>query len=131
MDGTLTVQPIAPAVPPVRTRLVVDAIAARQRRGHQRHHLVATVGLAWGPAQVQMPVNQLGQAETQSQGGRKDQPALLTFQDSCYWVLLVSGWFCVSKTIIPRSTGALSYPFSTPRHSSLRWIGAKTTEAST
>ena len=23
------------------------------------------------------------------------------FQDSCYWVLLVSGWFCVSKTIIP------------------------------
>ena len=25
----------------------------------------------------------------------------------------------------PRCTGALSYPFSTPRHSSFRWIGAK------
>ena len=27
----------------------------------------------------------------------------------------------------PRNTGALSYPFSTPQHSSCRWIGAKLT----
>ena len=29
------------------------------------------------------------------------------------------------KSHYPRCTGALSYPFSTPRHSSFRWIGAK------
>ena len=31
---------------------------------------------------------------------------------------------CCLANHYPRSTGALSYPFSTPQHSSLRWIGA-------
>ena len=56
---------------------VVNAVAARQRRGHQGHQLVAGVGPAWGPAQVQMPVNQLGQAQALGQGGRKDQPGIV------------------------------------------------------
>ena len=56
---------------------VVNAVAARQRRCHQRHHLVAGVGSAWGPAQVQVPVNQLGQAQVQGQRGGKDQPGIV------------------------------------------------------
>ena len=96
---------------------IVDAVAARQRRGHQRHYLVAGVGSAWGPAQVQMPVNQLGQAQVLGQCGRKDQPGIghqavvvegyldavgvLKWQHllgaPCFW--LVS----CSKTIIPDS----------------------------
>ena len=38
--------------------------------------LVARVGSAWGTAQVQVPINQLGQAQMQCQGGRKDQPSI-------------------------------------------------------
>ena len=56
---------------------IVDAVAARQRRCHQRHHLVAGVGSAWSPAQVQVPVNQLGQAQAQGQRGGKDQPGIV------------------------------------------------------
>ena len=56
---------------------VVDAVAARQRRCHQRHHLVTGVGSAWGPAQVQAPVNQLGKAEVQGQGGGKEQAGIV------------------------------------------------------
>ena len=56
---------------------IVDAVAARQRRGDQGHYLVAGVGSAWGPAQVQMPVNQLGQAQVLGQGGRKEQPGIV------------------------------------------------------
>ncbi len=55
---------------------VVDTVAARQRRGHQRHHLIAGVGSAWGAAQVEAPVNQLGQAEMLGQGGRQEQPGI-------------------------------------------------------
>ena len=56
---------------------IVDAVAAGQRGGHQGHHLVAGVGPAWGPAQVQMPVNQLGQAQVLGQCGRKQQPGIV------------------------------------------------------
>ena len=64
--------------PPRAQRIgVVDAVAARQRRGHQGHHLVAGVGPAWGPAQVQMPVNQLGQAQVLGEDGRKQQPGVV------------------------------------------------------
>ena len=55
---------------------VVDAVAARQRRGHQRRNLIAGIGSAWRIAQVQAPVNQLGQTQVQGQGGRKDQPGI-------------------------------------------------------
>ena len=56
---------------------VVNAVAAGQRRGHQGHQFVAGVGPAWGPAQVQMPVNQLGQAQVLGQCGRKQQPGVV------------------------------------------------------
>ena len=55
---------------------VVNAVAPSQGRGHQRHHLVAGIGPAWGTAQVQVPINQLEQAQMQSQRGRKDQPSI-------------------------------------------------------
>ena len=66
---------------------IVDAVAARQRRGHQGHQLVAGVGPAWGPAQVQMPVNQLGQAQVQGQRVGKNQPGIV---DQAMWI--PSGW---------------------------------------
>ena len=50
---------------------------ASQRGGHQGHDLVARVGSAWCIAQVQAPVNQLGQAEMLGQGGRQDQPRIV------------------------------------------------------
>ena len=50
---------------------VVDAVAAGQRGGDQRHHLVADVGPSWGIAQVEALLEELGQAEVQGQGGRK------------------------------------------------------------
>ena len=53
---------------------VVDAPS--QRGGHQRHHLVAGVGSACCMAQVQAPVNQLGQAKAQGEGGGKNQPGI-------------------------------------------------------
>ena len=44
--------------------------------GHQGHQLVAGVGPAWGAAQVEVPVNQLGQAKMLGQGRRQDQPGV-------------------------------------------------------
>ena len=56
--------------PPGAQRIgVVDAVATGQRGGHQRHHLVAGVGSACSMAQVQVPVNQLGQAKVQVLSG--------------------------------------------------------------
>ena len=83
VDGALITQPMALAVPPVRNMSASSMQSPPARacprenggRGHQRHHLVAGVGSARGPAQVQMPVNQLGQAQMLGEGGRKDQPA--------------------------------------------------------
>ena len=46
---------------------VVDAVAARQRRGHQSRNLIARIGSARRIAKVPMPVNQLGQ----TQGARR------------------------------------------------------------
>ena len=63
----------------------------------------------------QAPVNQLGQTQTPGEGGRKDQPGIgdqagVVEGDAAgvvgveaSWVLLVSGWFSVSKTIIPEA----------------------------
>ena len=48
---------------------VVDAVAARQRRRHQRHNLVARVGSARGIAQVEALLDQLGQTQVLGQRG--------------------------------------------------------------
>ena len=55
---------------------VVDAVATSQRRRNQGHHLVARVRPARGAAQVEMVVDQFGQAQAPGQGGRKDQPGI-------------------------------------------------------
>ena len=55
---------------------IVNAVATGQSGCHQRHDLVARVGSAWGTAQVQVLINQLGQAQMQCQGGRQDQPSI-------------------------------------------------------
>ena len=55
---------------------VVDAVAARQRGGHQSRNLIARIGSAWRIAEVEVPVNQLGQTQVQGQGGRKDQAGI-------------------------------------------------------
>ena len=56
---------------------VVDAVAAGQRRRHQRHHLVVGVGSARRVAQVEALPDQLGQTQVLGQRGGKDQPGIV------------------------------------------------------
>ena len=107
---------------------IVNAVATGQSGCHQRHDLVARVGSAWGTAQVQVLVNQLGQAQMPSQRGRQDQPSMLTrrwsskaiwirsgwLRGSIYLVLLLLGWFGVSQTIIPEAKGHFLTPSTRP-----------------
>ena len=55
---------------------VVDAVSPSQCRGHQRQHLVASVGSPRGPAQVNMVVYQLTQSQMMGQRDRQDQPSI-------------------------------------------------------
>ena len=55
---------------------VVDAVAARQRRGDQRHYLVAGVRPARRAAEVEVLPEELGKAKAQGEGGGKDQPGI-------------------------------------------------------
>ena len=140
MDDALAVRPRVRAVPPVRntsassmqsppagadaTRVIIlSPVFARPRR----------------IAQVEALLDELGQAKVQGEGDRKEQPSIghqavviagdldavgvLQWEHRlgapCFW--LVS----CSRNHYPRSTGALSYPFSTLPHSSFRWIGGK------
>ena len=118
VDGALTMHPSTKAVRPARSASAASMqSAARQRRGHQRQHLVASVGPPRRIAQVKMMINEFTQAQVLGQGGRKESPALLTrrwsskaiwmrsgwLRGSIYQVLLVPGRFSVSKTIIPES----------------------------
>ena len=73
----MTEQSRTPAVPPARSASgVVDAVAASQRGGDQRHYLVAGVGPARRIAQVQALLYQLGKTEVQSQGGWEEQAGI-------------------------------------------------------
>ena len=56
---------------------VVDAVAASQRGSHQGQQLVSCVGPPRRISQVQMLLYQLGKAEVQGQGGRKEQPSIV------------------------------------------------------
>ena len=61
VEGALTRQSRTPAVPPCSQRVcVVDAVAASQRGGDQRHYLVAGVGPPRRITQVQALLYQLG-----------------------------------------------------------------------
>ena len=90
---------------------VVDAVATGQRGGHQRHHLVTGVGSAFCMAQVQAPVNQLGQAKAQGEGGRKNQPgighqAVIVEGDADAVGLVACYSFCLEEH--PLATSALT-----------------------
>ena len=83
--------------------------------GHQGHHLVAGVGSAQPVAQVEVSVNQLGAVQDAGTGWvagvaqhlppggghRRRRRCGRDGRGSIYQVLLVPGWFCLSKTIIP------------------------------
>ena len=55
---------------------VVNAVAARQGRGHQGQHLVARVRPPRRIAQVQVMVNQFTQTQVLGQRDRKEQPSI-------------------------------------------------------
>ena len=94
---------------------VVNAVATGQRRRHQGHHLVASVGSARGAAQVNVAVNQLGH----DPGNRQQQPSIghqaHRRQRGCGRGAQVKHligapgrrWFSVSKTISPRAGSIL------------------------
>ena len=55
---------------------VVDAVAARQRGGHQGHHLVPRVGPPRRAAQVETLLDEFGQAQVLGEGGRKRETGI-------------------------------------------------------
>ena len=64
--------------PPRTQRIgVVNAVAARQRRGHQRQHLVSRVRPPRRIPEVEVTVNEFTQAHALGQGGRKEQPGIV------------------------------------------------------
>ena len=118
VDGALTMQSRTPAVSTGTQRIgVVDAVAASQRGGDQRHYLVAGVGPARRITQVQALLYQLGKTEVQSQGGWEEQAGIvhqavivegdLDAVEVVAWQHLSGapslGLFCCYKTIIPDS----------------------------
>ena len=55
---------------------IVDAVAASQRRRHQRQHLVAGVGSTRRISQVNVVVDEFTQTQVLGQSDRKDQPSI-------------------------------------------------------
>ena len=117
---------------------VVDAVAASQRGGDQRHYLVAGVGPARRITQVQVMVYQLGKTEVQGQGGWEEQAGIvhqavivegdLDAVEVVAWQHQLGapflGLFCYYKTIIPDSE---EHPFVSSgglSHAPVRWIRA-------
>ena len=114
----------------------------------QGQHLVARVRPPYGALpRSEVMVNQFTQTQVLGQRDRKEQPSighqaavvegdldavgprghLPSIGVGCSSGRFPAngpGGFLSRKRHYPRSTGALSYPFSTPRHSYLRWIGA-------
>ena len=52
---------------------VVDAVAAGQRGGNQRQHLVSPFRPPWPPAEVKVMVDEFPQAQVPGEGGRQEQ----------------------------------------------------------
>ena len=64
--------------PPRTQRIgVVNAVAARQRRGHQRQQLVSRVRPPRRIPEVEVMVNEFTQAHALGEGGRKEQPSIV------------------------------------------------------
>ena len=63
--------------PPGAQRIgVVDAVAARQRRRNQRHHLVPGVGPPRRAAEIEVMVYEFPQPEVLGEGGRQEQAGI-------------------------------------------------------
>ena len=78
VEGALTVHPSTEEDPPRTQRIgVVNAVAARQCRGHQRQHLVSRVRPPRRMPEVEVTVNEFTQAHALGQGGRKEQPSIV------------------------------------------------------
>ena len=71
---------------------VVNAVSPGQCGGHQRQHLVAGVGSAWGIAQVEVLFNQLGQAEVLGQGGQPGNGQQAVFVEDDTDAVRVIAW---------------------------------------
>ena len=80
VDGERRVAGSGPGLPCPCQQLVVDAVAANQRRRNQDHHLVSRVRPARGAAEIEVMVYEFPQAQAQAQapgqGGWKDQPGV-------------------------------------------------------
>ena len=96
---------------------VVDTVAARQRGGHQSHHLVAGVGPPRRAAQIKVMVYEFSQAQVLGEGGRQEQASIghqaVVVEGDLDAVGVVAWWhllgapflgsgFCC-KTIIPEA----------------------------
>ena len=117
VDGALTTQPMAPVVPLVRNTSAVSMQSPPASAEGTSQHLVSRVRPPRSISQVQVLLYQLGKAEVQGQGGRKEQSsvghqavvvegdldAVGVARGSIYWVLLFWGRSSVSKTIIPEA----------------------------
>ena len=63
--------------PPGAQRIgVVDAVAARQRRRNQSHHLVAGVGPPRRAAEIEVMAYEFPQTQVLGEGGRQDQAGI-------------------------------------------------------
>ena len=139
LDGALTTHPSASRPAGAQHVGVVNAVAASQRGCHQGQHLVARVRPPRRISEVNVVVDEFTQTQVLGEGDRKEQPgighqAVVVKGDlDPVWVVAWEhllgapglGSVLSFQNHYPRSTGALSYPFSTPRHSSFRWIGVE------
>ena len=93
---------------------VVNAVATGQRRRHQGQQLVSRIRPTRRISQIDVMVHQLAQSQVVAQGDRQDQSgighqAVIVEGDvDAVRVLLVSGRFSVSKTIILETGSTLS-----------------------
>ena len=106
---------------------VVNAVAARQRRGYQGQHLVSRIRPPRRISEVNVVVDEFTQTQVLGEGDREEQPgighqAVVVEGDlnavgdgqvvASIRCLLVSGWFSVSKTIIPEAQEHFLTPFA-------------------
>ena len=138
VDGALITQPRRDRFP---------QCAARRRRRCSRHRpdadatrvstLSPTLARPGAPTQVNMAVHQLAQSQMAAQRNRQEQPSIghqaVIVEgdvDAVGLLHLLASFGCSSpgtgfmcqKPLSPKP-GALSYPFTTPPHSSFRWWG--------
>ena len=133
VDGALTVQPSAPAVPPARN---TSASSMQSPPASADATSVITLSPGWArpgaSPRSRCRSTSCGRPRCKASVAGRIRPALLTRRwsskaiwmrsgwssGSIFWVLLVSGWFCLSKTIIPDAQEHFLTP-SARRHTHL------------